>query len=481
VGGFEVLRYNQEGFTDPALNGTIGVDLAREGELTALTISVSDPAAMNSAIVLVNYDSALAHPERAEFHGLLGGEGQVLSASFLDTPGTAGMGEAAIRDYDPGNYSGDLVTVYFADGPKRNISVAGGVHSNPYGVANQYLTQATAGPQNMFASSDKDAGTANVYWTAGWHCGDGDQNSETNPADLVPLAQNFLANTADDWSAVVADYDLNTEVNPGDIVRIATFFSERTTAYDVAAADNDGSGRTAVGTLAWDDNNPATGGAAGELKSAYKYWEMNFDSTTTDTMTYDQLAALDANDDGLVKVYVTPVGADSADKGVESGIDVEVGTGTTGTPKSLIITGYDIEVVGATDGSGGDIFDGDGATAAPDTVIIENANSQVTFQLNAIKGTFEGVNFSKDNLASSQGMTQTHYDNALASARTQVSWTFDHGGAAGFRRTSDWIALDAGNPGSAPFTVTGDPGQGTVFPDDDPESVGPEAEGKLTT
>src|SRR5512138_2117217 len=111
LAGYEVIRLNADGTRDPALNPTLSLRLAGENELV---IAVRD--AGTAAIALeVRFDGRRIHAERAEYHGLLGGAAEVLSASFLSpAPGVAALGQACLRDHRPGPVDGDFVTLRFA-------------------------------------------------------------------------------------------------------------------------------------------------------------------------------------------------------------------------------------------------------------------------------------------------------------------------------------------------------------------------------
>src|SRR5690606_8859413 len=114
----------------------------------------------------------------------------------------------------------------------------------------------------------------------------------------------------------------------------------------------------------------------------------------------------------------------------------------------------DIQMVGVGGGSGddSDIFD-NGISGGSVT-----ANADVSFQVNAIEGTFNGLDFDSTTLA--DGMDQAHYDNALAAVRDNARWTFGTAGAAGFRSTSAWVTDGAGTA----LGGVGGPGAGVVFP-----------------
>src|SRR5688572_15769634 len=93
AGGFEVIRQNQRGYNDSALNSTLTLDVKEQANEKALVIGVKDSAFTNTVALEVIYDAARFHPVRAEFTDLLGSRDNVLTAAFLGSvPGVAGLG-----------------------------------------------------------------------------------------------------------------------------------------------------------------------------------------------------------------------------------------------------------------------------------------------------------------------------------------------------------------------------------------------------
>lgn len=131
---------------------------------------------------------------------------------------------------------------------------------------------------------------------------------------------------------------------------------------------------------------------------------------------------------------------------------------------AIIITGYEIQAVGATGGTGagGDIF----ADGAVGTVV---ANQALTMALQSVSGTWEGEAFDAATFPGT--MTQADYDTIKAAVTAALQWEFINQGDAQARYTSAWFVPTAAYAGA------GDPGAGTVCPDDDPESTGASREG----
>jgi hypothetical protein len=464
TGGFEVIRQNQQGYNDQRLNQTLGLELQTAGNETILVINVSDSSFTNAVTLDINYDATRFHPVRAEFTDLLGGRDQVLTAAFLESiQGSAGLGAAAIGDYVPGPLSGELARVYFAPGPDRAVSAAAGdAHENPLGVADILDNVSLA---NLTVDTSV-ADTVSVTWTSAWMIGNGDGNKEVNAADLVPIAAVFQQSTNNNFAAVRGDYDRNTEANAADLVKIAQFFRRFTDAYLIEASDNTGSGTVVVATLdGATDQQPAQGPpTAGVLTSVFPFWNVTF--AAGQPFTYAQLQALDVNTDGEVRISITPLGPAGALNGVKVDVDVTVGSPVPPT-NQMVLTGLSISV-------------NDGAATPAEIAVLNSAantltveaNSSIGFTLNAISGTYNGVNFdgrpATDPTEAGQ-LTQAHYDLAFAAARDNLITNFTTGGDASARRSSEWVTFASG---SSPYTGVL-PTPGTVFPDWDPESVLP--------
>jgi hypothetical protein len=466
LNGFEVIRYNTDGYADSSLNHTI--TLRGTGQ-QSLVIAINDANYTSTVALDLRYNGQNIHPDSVEFHGLLGNDSQVLSAQFLGQPGVAGIGQTGISGYAPAELKGDFATVSFAPGALRSVSAPGSVHHNPDGVAD---TKATL--PNLSSSSDTGNSTASVSFTAAWHTADGDQNKEVNIADITPIGAHFGDQVSSDWTALPADYDDNGEVNISDMTPIGLFFGEGTDSYTIEAADDtDGASRTAVIDLdfvasATPPDDP-TNQAGTALSDVFKYWGVTFDGASA--FTYAQLAALDTNANDTVRVFITPtrvVSGSGIGTGAESFVDLAVGEGGGDGPATLTITDFRIRVEGAAGGTGtnSDLFDTDNPAG---TV---TANSQVTVTLDSISGTYnsDAGTGSFDGGAGPfpSDMDAADYQTAFDAAKAEMGWDAGHNGAAGFRRTSDWLLLLS----AATFPLNDDPGPGTVFPDDDPESDG---------
>lgn len=139
---------------------------------------------------------------------------------------------------------------------------------------------------------------------------------------------------------------------------------------------------------------------------------------------------------------------------------------TVGVPGGVPvdITAYDIQALGASGGSGAnaDIF-GNGE------MLSVVANQSLTLKLNSVTGTWDGEAFNATSFPGT--MTQADYDKIFAGVAGYLNWSQNYGGAAGLRLTSLWFIP------SKTYATFGDPGDGVVFPDYDPESDAAAPEG----
>jgi hypothetical protein len=477
VGGFEVIRQNQQGNNDPALNSTIQLALQDNGAVKALVIDVTDSTFTTAVGLDVRYDAARYHPMRTEFTNLLGESSDVLTASFLDTvQGTAGLGAAAISGYTPGPLHGRFATLYFGSGPDRAVSnVAGDAHENPAGVGE---TLANVGLPNLVVDTSQ-TDTVSLTWTAAWMIGNGDGNQEVNASDLTPIAQVFKKSTATDFIAVKGDYDRNGEANASDITPVGKYFKRWTDAYLVEASDDDDTGKVTIATLTGgtpDQQKAKTPLATGDLTTVFPYWTLTIDAGST--FTYANLVALDANADAqhLVKFTITPLGQTGKANGVPASTTVTV-SGNPPPPQqnNLVVDGFSVEV-------------NDGAATPNPLATLDDtnpsfsvvANATIGFKLKSIKGSFNGAAFDGANPGVfPNGMTQADYDAAFNACVANTIWATSTGGDAAARRSAEWVSFSSG---STPYLGTL-PAGGKIFPDYDPESSAtdpvPDPEGTL--
>jgi len=498
AGNYEVIRYNEAGFPDPSLNGTLQLALNNKGGQNALTISVRDNVNTNMVALDVHY-SGDVHPADVKFYGALGSDSQVLSASFLtQVPGTAAIGQTGIGDYKPAAINGSFATVTFAPGALRSVSAAGDVHQNPTGVGYK-VGEAPTNPigdttpegylSNVVVDDDQTAhaGSLDVAWYSAWHLADGNQNGQVEIADLSPLGKYLNQSVGSNFAALPADYDGNGIVAPSDLSKMGKHLNEGTDNYLVQVNDNDGSdtGLTTVGTYDWSqtvgqdwtaptDPTNKTAPTPESLDPVFKKWTVHIDDQSAVTM--QQLTDIDTagNGDGKVAFHITPQRA--TQQGVTTVVEAQAGAAPPPV-RFITVSQVSIRVTGATGGGDdGTLFDSSNTAGS---VV---ANSAVHVAIDEISGTYSspvgsGTFNSTDPLPAD--MTQQDYDDTLALIKTKGATGYVHfdvaqGGAPGFRYRSDWLTFAAAPP------AFGDLGDGTIFPDDDPESTGATAEGVLT-
>jgi hypothetical protein len=469
LGDFEVIRYNAAGQPDPALNNTLELDLTDGAQ--GLVISVNDSALTGEVNLDIRYNEAAIHPESVEFHDLLGDDSQVLSGSFLSqVPGVAAIGQVGIGDYKPASLSGEFATVYFGSGALRTVSIdTVSVHGSDDGVA--YVYGATTDLIGDYPSLEFEVDPTdppaflNVKWYASWHRADGNQDSLITIADLTPIGAALNKKVAEDWSAAPADYNADGVVTVNDLSVLGRWFGKGTESYIVEAGDDAATILTSVTTVPWSPFTPPTPPATdGVLGSVFRSWTVTFDNAST--MTLAQLQALDVNANGTVDIQITP--QRSGENGVPKRVTVPVAPPPP-TTRTITVTDFIIRVTGATGGDGdGTIFDADttdGSVVANSTISVSLAGISGTYSSQAGAGAFNETTFPGD-------MTQQDYDDALAQVRSSLAYTAGNAGAAGARFTTDWVVFGPPEP-------DGDPGDGDVFPDDDPESDAGAPEGTL--
>lgn len=306
LAGYEVIRYNANGTADPALNGTL--DLRLEGQ--DLVVGVHDSVFTTSVLLDVKYNAGNVHPVKADFHGLLGNDTQVLSAAFLDqTAGLAGVGETAIGTYKPGALNGDVVTVHFAPGALHTVSAVGTPYGSPLGVGTKFEHRAyTTPPIDNFTKDDSTPGEAHARWYCGWARTDGTQDGHCNVGDFTPLGLNFgkTIDTSDAmFGAAIGDYSDNGQVSIGDLTPFAINFGTVYDQYIVEGSDNhDGDPLSPIAVIPFNAAIPKSPFPNyPDLSTIMKSWTIDF--TASSSFTYAELLALDTDADGLVRLWVT--------------------------------------------------------------------------------------------------------------------------------------------------------------------------------
>jgi hypothetical protein len=476
--GFEVIRYNNDGVLDSALNPTLDLDVVDSGNGKALKINVNDVTPQETVLVEVRYNGSVLSAKDVEYHGLVGDE--VVTASFLNLADLAAIGQVPIGDAAAEIRSGDFATVYFDNTPQRAVTqVGGGMVFNSDAGAGTVIYEGTtdfpyADTPNIMVDVDDGAETVDVMWHTAFIPPDGNGDGTVSLADITPIAQNFNKQVATTWDGVIADYNRDTVVSLADITSVAQNFNTGVEGFNVyvTAGDATEPGATPDQTVLWADADDDAGATVtdGELFPLFNRYTVSYAFA-------DLLPVADASN--MVKIWVTPYNGDNL--GNPASVDAEVGEPVPPADQ-FVITDYVIQVAGTGvsggEGDNNDEFDSDTqAITAP-------ANTGVDLSLMQINGTFNGYNFSGDTPpaeldADGQAAFSAAYTTAFGEAVANMTWQFAANDAAdaNFRYTSTALALDSGD-----WPVTGaDPGAATVFPDDDDESTGAGAEGLMTT
>jgi len=471
LGDFEVIRCDAGGSFDASLNSTMNLRLTGGNNLV---IGVSDSELTGSMAVEVRYDASRLHATDVEFHGLLGSESDVITGSFLNVGGKSGIGQVVVGEDAPESLNGDFATVYFAAGPSRNISAAG-PHASVDGLATA-LYPLDENLENFTVVGSTMGRTVTVTWYGSWQFGDNNQDKLVTIGDLTPIGFFFSDSKADNWACVRADSSRDGLVTIIDLTQIGYHYDQGTDGYLVEVSDDtEGATRTEIGDIPWGAEptlppeqtmfSAPADVVAGEIETAFNMWQVEVSDGST-PLNYAALEGIDdtGNDNNQVRIWVTRYkGTDTSATGFAFD-DVSVTGGSGDEDDVLLVQDFEIQIAGAGGGIGtsSDIFNGD------NTDVSAGANVGLTFTLSMISGTFEAVAFDGNDLGNlPEGMTQEIYDDAFDAVRDSMTWNMSAEGAAGFRRTVD--AIVTLNTGSWPST--GDPGAGTVFPDDDPEST----------
>ena len=459
VDSFEITRYNAAGFEDASLNQSIDAYIEQVGSETALVISVDEPDVDRTIALNIDFDGVNMHYERTEFHGLLGNDDDVLGASFGLTESVQ-LGQTAIRDYDPGSISGRFATVYFAPGASRTASaIPGDVYKSSTGVAVN-----RCGDNASFVADEE---TENEAWfTNGWMMADGDQNGQCTIADITPIGIYLNQSCETNPLATRADYDNNGQVTISELTPLGVHLNEGVASYRVGLRDDGDTGTTLSAEKTVDPSADAIAAsgtpAVADLRTIFRHYNV------ASLFTPGEIAAANVNGTNGVEICVIPTNTNSAN-GTGTLAFVPWGGTVVGQDDEIVVTNFDIQMVGVGGGSGDDSNIFDSGISGGDVT----ANADVSFQVNAIEGTFNGLDFDATTLP--EGMDAAHYANTLTAVRDNANWTFGTAGAAGFRSTSAWVTDGAGND----LGGVGDPGAGVVFPDYDPESDEFSPEGTL--
>jgi hypothetical protein len=441
-GDFKAVRYNGTGDRDSALNETLALQTQTVGDTTTVKIAISDSTATSGVTMDLVYDAGRYTPDQVKFDGLIESPIQLY---ITKVSGVVALGQVSVEGSQV--HGGAFATVTFRHEANRTVSAAGDAHDTPintsYGTG--FLTTTIPGFE-VNETNFQDADPITYTIRSIFATGDGDQNGETNIADLTPIGVSFQAVVSDtDLSPARADYDANGEVNIADLTPIGQNFGEVTSSIEVALSDSaDSSSPTVIDTHTWISGTPsAPPGTTTDPADVWRTWTGDVSSAEADSA--------DTNNDGIVFITARAVSDTGADGDYFPGISLSVGPGL---PDGFEITDFSFGITGATGGSGTN-----GAFESGDTAVVE-ANSTITFDVTEISGLYEGTPFTSADRGGS--VPEAEYDAALAAFAATVDWSVASAGAGGF--------VDSG-PVLNPATGASTGATAVVFPDWDPEST----------
>jgi len=447
-GDFKAVRFNEAGYRDSALNPTMDLQTSVSGDTTTVVVAIDDLQPMYGVALNLHYDTGKYTPVSVDFSGLVADpiELTVTKGGYVALAQASLAGQA--------ERSGKFAVVTFSNEPSKTVSASGDAHNalvnkvydaSQLAVANQrsgfVVTKATA--------EDAAPATAMIYAT--FALGDGDQNSESNASDLTPMvALGWFNQTVSDtnFAPAVVDFDANGEVSVQDLAILGAHFGEVTSDIEILLGDDTtfATTDTAVTTVAW-----ATGTYPAPVpETALTNWAAVFRNWNVD-VTMAQLQAADTNADGTV--YVSARTSNSTGKGPAfDGVALTYVSINT----DFVITDFDAEIVGAAT-----------TPVADATTLDVIANTELTYNVTGISGTYQGTAFTPADRGGS--VPDTEYDDTLAAVAGLVTWTTTLD--AGMIATSTGVTNPAVATGTAQTVM--------IFPDDDPDYPDGTPEGSL--
>jgi len=168
----------------------------------------------------LTYDPGRYNPTGVDVPSQFGTPDQTLTLTMLDEPGRLYHGQVLILPQKQAGFTGDgmLATVHFLKQPYASSRASSQAPTTNASAAVLALNESTKMLEWGYASQ-----------------GDYDQNSETNIADLTPIALHFGEVGPFDYFTVqsVVDGDSNGEINIADLTPIGLNFQRRVQKYDV--------------------------------------------------------------------------------------------------------------------------------------------------------------------------------------------------------------------------------------------------------
>jgi hypothetical protein len=220
--GFE-LTVLPESF---AAGGSAKLSLSEhaDGEVTVVEVRAEDAADLRAAYFAVSYDPDLWVPTNVEITDAIAAQDERLELSDFHEAGKVYSGQVAAHPETAAALTGSAVIA--------RLSFAAGQFRGSRSTSVAPTSKASASLLNY------DHTTKTLHWG---YCsqGDYDQNSETNIADLTPLASRLGRGAPfdPDSADAVVNGDGNAEINIADLTPIGANLGRHVAAYNIYAGE----------------------------------------------------------------------------------------------------------------------------------------------------------------------------------------------------------------------------------------------------
>ncbi len=287
---------------------------------------------MRDVMVHLEFDETRFSPVSSEFAGLVE---NCLELAITDFAGIVPLCQSSFDE--PMQRRGQFAEVVFDNRPMMQIRRASAIHSTPVNTA--YDAPQIGFPKSGFEvtkSFAADSDPANFTIFSIFATGDGDDNKETNLADIAGLIipGNYnVAVTPTNFGSAASDYDSNGETNLADLAQIAMHYQETYTGIEVMLGNTAALGGTDIlRTLTFESGvkSSRTGApfSTTDWAEVYRTWD--------DSITIDEMIAADTDEDGTV--YISARVTDGTTQGTAfTGVPL---TYETGPP---VVTGITLD------------------------------------------------------------------------------------------------------------------------------------------
>ncbi|GEM_PF-2142963 len=447
---FKVVRSNDAGYRDSALNRTLDLQSVSRGDVTVVTISVTDTDPMYGVTLELNYDPSKYNPQSVEFMGLVD---TPIELATTRVNGLVAAGQVDVNG--PAVRSGEFVTVTFANEPSRVNKATSAVHAFALDHLYEPGTMETAGGGIAgWTYTEPEEGDPGPYTLhATWAVGDGNSDGGTTIADITQIIAHGYYEVSnvvdDDFAPATADYNGDGRVTVADITpigqNIEAFYSE----IHIAIGDDDEFLADDTPLVVLDRETDSTAPIP-PFTAPTTDWDEVFRNWSGEIADADMAANKNASNEYWLAARLS----DGTDHGDWTVLGPYIHGDGPPPPPDFVVDTFTITATGATGGTGSEgahhFLNGDD--------IMAPANSTLDLALFSIAGTYQGTPFDGDD-----GTAPTaEYDTALAAAADLLTWTPENAGHEDMWMTADVLVITDSTA--------------TVFPDDDEEAA---AEGTL--